>query len=269
MSAFSTRGAALALSCFQLLALAAPARAAGHCGGASPADPGASDPRAREISTLSLEYWMEQPAGMVSCSYGYFAAKCGDFASAHRIFDKCIAKGYGGAMIWKGLLLEDGSGMPRDPAAAAALYRQAAESAGDEDYAALGSLHYATALYEGNGVERDEAEARKWFERSAALGSEDAKTFLRTGHHTGSRNQRGEGVGPVPGAVAAAQARAQRLVKQAAEALPGLPGEAAGLGLGVLALVGAGAWHQRRRGQRGLVEAGAVRVPAALATKGA
>jgi TPR repeat protein len=174
-----------------LAALGAAAQAAGHCGGASPADPAASDPRAREVSTLSLAYWVEQPAGMVTCSYGYFAAKCGDFASAHRIFDKCIAKDYAGAMIWKGLLLEDGSGVPRDPAAAAALYRQAAQSA-DQGYAALGSLHYATALYAGNGVERDEAEARKWFERSAALGSEDARTFLRTGHHTGSRNQRGE-----------------------------------------------------------------------------
>lgn len=269
MSALSLRGAALALFCSLLLALAAPAQATGHCNSVPTADPSASDPLAREVSTLSLEYWVEQPAGMVTCGYGYFAAKCGDFASAHRIFDKCIAKGYGGAMIWKGLLLEDGSGVPRDPAAAVALYKQAAESAGDEGYAALGSLHYATALYEGNGVERNEAEARKWFERSAALGSEDAKTFLRTGHHTGSRNQRGEGVGPVPGAVAAAQATAQRLVKQAAEALPGLPGGAAGLGLGVLALVGAGAWHQRRRGRRGLAEAGAVRVPAALAAKGA
>lgn len=269
MSALSLRGAALALSCSLLLALAAPAQATGHCNSVPTADPSASDPRAREVSTLSLEYWVEQPAGMVTCSYGYFAAKCGDFAAAHRIFDKCIAKGYGGAMIWKGLLLEDGSGVPRDPAAAAALYKQAAESDGDEGYAALGSLHYATALYEGNGVERNEAEARKWFERSAALGSEDAKTFLRTGHHTGSRNQRGEGVGPVPGAVAAAQATAQRLVKQAAEALPGLPVEAAWLGLGVLALVGAGAWHQRRRGRRGPVGTGAVRVPAALGAKGA
>ncbi|WP_298231169.1 hypothetical protein, partial [uncultured Azohydromonas sp.] len=223
-----------------LASLGASAQAAGHCGGASPADPGASDPRAREVSTLSVEYWADQPAGMVTCSYGYWAAKCGDFEAAHRIFDKCIAKGYAGAMIWKGLLLEDGSGVPRDPAAAAALYKRAAGSA-DEGYAALGSLHYATALYEGHGVERDEGEARKWFERSAALGSEDAKTFLRTGHHTASRNQRGEGVGPVPGAVTAAQAAAQRLVKQAAEALPGLPGEVAWLGLGVLALVGAGA----------------------------
>jgi TPR repeat protein len=251
-----------------LASLSAAAQAGGHCGGASHADPNASDPRAREISTLSMEYWADQPAGMVTCSYGYWAAKCGDFEAAHKIFDKCIAKGYAGAMIWKGLLLEDGSGVPRDPAAAAAMYKRAAESA-DEGYAALGKLHYATALYEGNGVERDEAEARKWFERAAAQGSEDAKTFLRTGHHTGSRNQRGEGVGTPQGAVATAKATAQRLVKQASESLPGLPGEVAGLGLGVLALVAAGAWHQRRQGRRDPMEADAASAPIALAGKGA
>ena len=227
--------------------LLAAAQAAGHCGGASTADPAASDPLQREVSTLSMEYWVDQPAGLVTCSYGYWAAKCGDFEAAHKIFDKCIAKGYGGAMIWKGLLLEDGSGVPRDPAAAAALYKRAAEGSGDEDYAALGSLHYASALHEGNGVPRDEAEARKWFERAAALGSEDAKTFLQTGHHTGSRNQRGEGVGTPNGVVAAATAKAQRLVAQAAQSLPALPDWSMALAAALAALVGAGAWHQRRQ----------------------
>lgn len=227
--------------------LLASAHAAGHCGGTSPADPAAGDPLQREVSTLSMEYWVDQPAGLVTCSYGYWAAKCGDFEAAHKIFDKCIAKGYGGAMIWKGLLLEDGSGVPRDPAAAAALYKRAAEGSGDEDYAALGSLHYASALHEGNGVPRDEAEARKWFERAAALGSEDARTFLKTGHHTGSRNQRGEGVGTSNGVVAAATARAQRLVVQATQSLPALPEWSMALAAALAALVGAGAWHQRRQ----------------------
>jgi TPR repeat protein len=228
--------------------LSTAAHAAGHCGGASAANPNASDPREREVGTLSMEYWVEQPAGMVMCGYGYWAAKCGDFEAAHKIFDKCIAKGYGGAMIWKGLLLEDGSGVPRDPAAAAALYKQAAD-ASDEGYAALGSLHYATALYEGNGVPRDEALARQWFERAAAKGSEEAKTFLKTGHHTGSRNQRGEGVGTPQGIVAEATGRAQRLVQQATQSLPALPALSLGLGLGaaLAALVAAGAWHQRRQ----------------------
>jgi TPR repeat protein len=266
MPALSPRGAALALSCSLSLFLALPAQAGGHCGGAPTASPSASDPLAREVSDLSMEHWAEQPAGMVTCSYGYFAAKCGDFEAAHKILDKCVAKGYAGAMIWKGLLLEDGSGVPRDLAAAAAMYKRASESS-DEGYAALGKLHYATALYEGNGVPRDEAEARKWFERAAAQGSEDARTFLQTGHHTASRNARGEGVGTPQGAVAAAQATAQRLVKQASEALPGLPGEVAGLGLGVLALVGAGAWHQRRQGRRSPLRAAVASTT--LAGKGA
>lgn len=262
----SRRAVPVLLLSLALLAGAAHAQT-GHCSSPT-ADPTASDPRAREVSTLSLEYWADQPAGLVTCAYGYFAAKCGDFDAAHKIFDKCIAKGYGGAMIWKGLLLEDGSGVPRDAAAAAALFKRAAGSE-DEGYAALGSLHYATALYEGNGVERNEAEARQWFERAAALGSEDAKTFLQTGHHTGSRNARGEGVGPVQGAVAAVQARAQRLVQQAADTLPALPGEVAGLGLALAALVGAGAWHQRRQGRRAARPATTAASPIALAVKGA
>jgi TPR repeat protein len=238
-----------------LLALAAlaalPAHAHNNCNNDTSADAGSG-----AVSDLSLTYWVDQPAGLKTCAYGYYAAKCGDFEAAHKIFDKCIAAGYGGAMIWKGLLLENGSGVPRDLGAAAAMFKRAADS-GNEGYATLGKLHYASALYEGRGVPRDEAEARRWFERAAAEGSEDAQTFLKTGHHTGSRNERGEGVGTPVGAVAAAQSSTQRLIKQAAQALPpGPAGLGLGLVLGLLALSGAGAWHQRRR-------ASAVRPPAA------
>lgn len=205
--------------------------------------PKASSPSDLEnsISDLSLAHWAEQPAGPVSCSYGYLAAKCGDFETANRIFDKCIAKGYAGAMIWKGLMHEDGSGAPQDLAQAAALYRRAADS-GNEQYATLGKLHYASALHEGRGVPRDIAEARKWFEKAASEGSADAQEFLKTGHHTGSRNQRGEGVGHV-GEVANP---AQRLLRQIPktmsepfESLRWLPGLLA-------ALVAIGAWRQTR-----------------------
>lgn len=226
------------------LAAGAPARAGNTCGmaGASPGLP--NDPNAM-VSDLSLEYVVNQPASMTTCAHGYIAAKCGDFEKANIIFDKCIAKRYAGAMLWKGLMYEMGSGVPRDPAAAAALFRRAAEGA-DEGYAALGKLHYATALYEGNGVERNEAEAYKWFEAAAAQGSADAQEFLRTGHHTASRNLRGEGVGtpgePVDG---------QRL-------LPQTPPPAAALGtlnrwhgvalaLMLAGLMAAGAWRQLRQ----------------------
>ncbi len=154
------------------------------CGGSFP----------EEDSDLSLKRTLEKPASMITCAQGYLLEKCGDHASAHIVFDKCIAAGYTGAMIWKGLMYEDGAGVPRDSAKAAAMFKQAAES-GDSDYATLGKLHYASALYEGRGVPRDEAEAMKWFQAAAAEGSAEAKEFLATGHHTGARDRNGIGVG--------------------------------------------------------------------------
>lgn len=147
-----------------------------------------------DSSGLSLQSLASRPAGMLSCAAGYWAEKCGDHATAHRIYDKCVAAGYAGAMIWKALLLEDGTGIARDEAAATRLLRRAADS-GDAHYATLGKLHYATNLLLGRGIARDEAEARRWFEAAAAEGSEDAAEFLRTGHHTAVRDRSGRGVG--------------------------------------------------------------------------
>jgi hypothetical protein len=201
---------------------------------------------ANVVSDLSLEHWSEQPAGPVTCSMGYLAAKCGDYETAGRIFDRCIAKGYAGAMIWKGLMFEEGLGVPADPARAAALYRRAGES-GEGHYAALGKLHYASALHTGMGVPRDEAEARRWFEAAAREGSPDAAEFLRTGHHTGSRDRLGRGVGVPTEAVAG-----QALQRQLPVALTGLPGwQALALGGLLAALAGLGAWRQARRTRRG------------------
>lgn len=203
----------------------------GHCGQAL------SDP----ANDLSVAHAAQQPASLITCSAGYLAAKCGDFATANVIFDKCIAKGYAGAMIWKAHMLENGHGVPRDLGKAAALFRQASQSQ-DEQYAALGKLHYASALFEGRGVARDEAAARQWFEAAAAQGSEDAKEFLRTGHHTASRDAFGHGVGQAPGE----DSTAQRLLRKVQTALPPLPGLPASWALlaGLGALMGLGAWRQ-------------------------
>jgi TPR repeat protein len=205
----------------------------GHCGQAL------SDP----ASDLSVAHAAQQPAGLVTCGMGYLAAKCGDYRTANVIFDKCIAKGYAGAMIWKAHLYENGHGVPRDLARAAALFRQAAEN-GDEQYAALGKLHYASALHEGRGVPRDEAEARRWFEAAAAQGSEDAREFLRTGHHTASRDAFGRGVGEAPGDASLSQ----RMLRKVEAALPaGRTGlQAFGAGAALLGLLGLGAWRQMR-----------------------
>jgi len=160
-----------------------------------------------EVSDLSMAYWVQQPAGNTMCAYGYWAEKCGDHATALAIFDKCIEAGFVGAMIWKALMLESGSGVDQDSAGAAELMRRAAHSE-DTDYATLGKLHWATALYLGKGVERDEAESMKWFRQAAAEGDPDAQDFLATGNHTADRDLDGRSVA---GQLAAQGPRGQRL----------------------------------------------------------
>ncbi|UCV24515.1 tetratricopeptide repeat protein [Ferribacterium limneticum] len=165
------------------------------CGGA--ATPGDPSDLANVIGDQTLEYAIQQPANIVTCAKGYLLEKCGDHENAHKIFDKCIAAGYAGAMIWKALLLEDGAGVKADLTTAAELMHRAATS-GDPAYGPLGKMHYATMLQQGKGVPRDEAAARQWFEAAAAEGSEEARNFLRTGYHTGERDQKAMGAGTPP-----------------------------------------------------------------------
>lgn len=181
-----------------LLLAAGPAAAAGNqfCGGPVP-QTGEPTDLAHVVGDQTLEYLADQPASMMVCSKGYLLEKCGDHETAMKIFDRCIAAGYVGAMIWKALMLQDGAGVAQDLPAAAELMRQAAES-GDSPYAVLGKLHYASALYEGKGVPKDEAAARRWFEAAAADGDPDAIEFLRTGYHVGDRDGSTRGVGVPP-----------------------------------------------------------------------
>lgn len=219
-------------------ALPAMAGALPFCGGAAqPAGPGE---RETVVGDLSLQHAAGQPAGMVTCAMGYLLAKCGDHENAHAVFDKCIAAGYVGAMIWKALLHEDGAGVPQDSAKAAELFRRAATS--DSDYAALGKLHYATALYQGRGVPRDEAAAIQWFQAAADEGNEDAREFLRAGYHVGSRDGRGVGVG-----AARAQIEGQRLER--AQSLP-TSGVAAWSALLIASIFAAGMFRQAWPGSR-------------------
>ncbi len=186
--------AALAVASWALFASADTWAAGEHrfCGGAvRQTVPGDLE---NVVSDLSLEHSAQRPAGLLTCAHGYLLEKCGDHETANAVFDKCIAAGYVGAMIWKALMYENGNGVPQDDAKATELMRRAAMS-GDPAYGTLGKLHYATALYLGKGVERNEAEVRKWFQAAADEGDPDAREFLRTGYHTGSRDGQGRGVG--------------------------------------------------------------------------
>jgi hypothetical protein len=193
------------------------------CGGPVP-QTGEPTDLAHVVGDQTLEYLADQPASLLVCSKGYLFEKCGDHATAMKIFDRCIAAGYIGAMIWKALMLQDGAEVPRDLAGAAELMRRAAES-GDSPYAVLGKLHYASALHEGKGVPKDEAAARRWFEAAAADGNPDAIEFLRTGYHVGDRDGSTRGVGvpppvqaaPLPGEL---QEQATRPVERIGPAAP-------------------------------------------------
>jgi hypothetical protein len=190
------------------ITMATPVNAANYaglsfCGGTvTPGDPTDME---NQIGDMTLQAAVDQPAGITTCGKGYLLAKCGDHENANRIFDKCIAAGYVGAMIWKALQVENGNGTERDLKAAADLLRLAAMS-DDPAYGPLGRMHYATVLFEGRGIARDTEEAMKWFRRAAAEGSEEAAEFLRTGYHTGARDGRGMGAG-TPTAAALAPLR--------------------------------------------------------------
>lgn len=187
-------GAAMLALFFTTAAVAADNR---FCGGPVP-QTGEPTDLAHVVGDQTLEYIVDQPASLMVCSKGYLLEKCGDHDNARKVFDKCIAAGYIGAMIWKALMLQDGAGgVPPDLPAAAELMRRAA-LAGDSPYATLGKLHYASALQEGRGVPKDEAEARKWFEAAARDGNPDAIEFLRTGYHVGDRDGQARGTGTPP-----------------------------------------------------------------------
>ncbi len=162
------------------------------CGGTvTPGDPTDLE---NQVGDMTLQAAVDQPASITTCGKGYLLAKCGDHENANRIFDKCIAAGYAGAMIWKALQVENGNGTELDLKVAADLLRQAAMSS-DPAYGPLGRMHYATVLFEGRGVARDPEQAMKWVRQAAAEGSEEAAEFLRTGYHTGARDGRGMGAG--------------------------------------------------------------------------
>lgn len=195
------------------LAIMLPAAALGanyagisFCGGTvTPGDPTDLE---NQVGDMTLQAAVDQPASVTTCGKGYLLAKCGDHENANRIFDKCIAAGYVGAMIWKALQVENGNGAERDLKAAADLLRRAAMS-NDPSYGPLGRMHYATVLFEGRGVARDQEEAMKWFRQAAAEGSDEAAEFLRTGYHTGARDGRGMGAGTPTAAALAPMLSAQ------------------------------------------------------------
>ena len=72
------------------------------------------------------------------------------------------------------MMNEFGQGMNTNINEAVRLYREAAEN-GNSD----GQLHLGNCYYNGNGVPKDFAEARRWWEASAEQGNETAQENLQ------------------------------------------------------------------------------------------
>lgn len=132
-----------------------------------------------------------EPQQAPTCLYGtgHFSSalfeleKCGDFDTSLKILAACAAEQHGGGLIRLAHFFENGYGVPRRAERVAEYLRRAGESQ-TPGYAAMGRLHYATALYFGVGVAADRPRARALFETLARQGNADAQAFLTQGRHS-------------------------------------------------------------------------------------
>jgi len=90
-------------------------------------------------------------------------AEVQDARTAARLFEKAAAAGDPDAAYGFAMLLREGLGVSRDRPRAVGYLRQAAE---EKHVAAM--VEYAIALFNGEGVERNEAEAARLFAAAAA-----------------------------------------------------------------------------------------------------
>jgi TPR repeat protein len=99
----------------------------------------------------------------------YAAYKMAQYDRARELWLALAQGGNTTAMINLANLYAQGQGVPRDPAAAAAWTRKAAEL-GDS----RAQLELGQAYESGEGVERDNREAAHWFKEAALQGDADA-----------------------------------------------------------------------------------------------
>lgn len=134
--------------------------------------------QASATEEMSYEAYIDSPK-RIKCMYGYVTAKTGNFSAAKAIFEDCVARWndvY--SLIWLAQMYENGSGVEPDLKKAAALLKQGAEQADDVSYVGLARYHWGVALAEGNGVQADPLQARKWLQRAAADGQSEAEEYL-------------------------------------------------------------------------------------------
>ncbi len=101
----------------------------------------------------------------------------GDVVGAMNKLRPAAGAGHAPSQVLLAQLLE-GAGLSQE---AAAQYRQAAEAGNAEGQYALGAM-----LAEGRGVDRDDADARRWIERAAAADHAGAVNYLAQSYIRGS-----------------------------------------------------------------------------------
>ena len=106
--------------------------------------------------------------------------------------DECkpLERGHVNAQYELGVAYSKGSGVPTDPAAAAAWFGKAAEQGDGESQFTLGCL-----LEEGKGVEQNHELAATWFKRAA----EQAEPSELVTSARGQRRSKRRGAGPRAG----------------------------------------------------------------------
>ncbi len=106
----------------------------------------------------------------VTCSLGFNNTKYDNLPLARRLATICAEAGITKAMTWMSYLENNGLGGRPNPEAAADWDRRAAE-AGDP----IGLFNYGLDLIRGHGVEKDQAEGRRFVDRAAGEGLAIAK----------------------------------------------------------------------------------------------
>ena len=150
------------------------------CVAASPAfaeeDPGGQlNPEEMTLNSI-IDRAANGESSMVVCMQGYFAVKSADYEGGKTILDAC-AEEFTAAMHWQSYMEHNGLGRPESPARAAEWDRRAAER-GDP----IGQFNYGVDLLRGHGVARDPIRGRRWVDRAAAAGIEDAQRLQAAGY---------------------------------------------------------------------------------------
>ena len=98
----------------------------------------------------------------------------GNYEKALEIWETLSNKGNLIAINNLGFMYERGYGVIRNPKKAVALYKKAAEGG-----IAVAQFNYGEALFLGNGIKKDNTEAKKWLLIALDRGSKDALYLLK------------------------------------------------------------------------------------------